>query len=415
MGSLEMHPALAQFRRPDVAGSPRCAGDLCREVPAIDAADSNAAAMEIFYSRRDMVSLAVVEGDRPIGLINRDILLSQMSKPFHRELYDKKSCIAFMDKEPLIVDAGMSIEALTVKTVEVGNKALSDGFIVTREGRFAGLASGFQLLGAMAEIQAEKNRQIMQSIEYASVIQQAMLRASRDALSSMLPDAALVWEPRDVVGGDFYHFASFPDGWFGAVADCTGHGVPGAFMTLLASASLSQALERLGPRDPAALVAAINRNVKGLLGQVHGTGASPQSNDGLDAAFFWFDAGQRQLYFSGARIALHVLRPDADQFESISGERMGVGYVDSLADYAWALHTVPLAPGSLLFVSTDGMIDQIGGPRKIAFGKRRALDFIVENRAQSLPAVCDVLRSALADWQGAQARRDDVTLFFARV
>ncbi|WP_105505530.1 SpoIIE family protein phosphatase [Paraburkholderia sp. BL21I4N1] len=371
--------------------------------------------MEIFYARRDMGSLAVVEGDRPIGLINRDIFLSQMSKPFHRELYDKKSCIAFMDKEPLIVDADMSIEALTFKTVEAGNKALSDGFIVTRQGRFVGLASGFQLLGAVAEVQAEKNRQIMQSIEYASVIQQAMLRASRDALSSMLADAALVWEPRDVVGGDFYHFASFPDGWFCAVADCTGHGVPGAFMTLLASASLSQALERIGPRDPAALLAAVNRNVKGLLGQEHGAGESPQSNDGLDAAFFWFDAQARQLHFSGARIALHVLRPDAEAFDSIAGERMGVGYVDSQADYAWALNTVELPPGSLLFVSTDGLIDQIGGPRKIAFGKRRALGLIVENRVQPLSVICAGLQRALAEWQGAQARRDDVTLFFARV
>nr|WKF60228.1 hypothetical protein HUO10_004749 [Paraburkholderia busanensis] len=410
-----MHPALAQFRRPGVAASPRCAGDLCQDVPAIDAADSNSLAMEIFYARRDMLSLAVLEGERPIGLINRDIFLSQMSKPFHRELYDKKSCIAFMDKEPLIVDADMSIEALTFKTVEVGNKALSDGFIVTRAGRFAGLASGFQLLGAVAEMQAEKNRQIMQSIEYASVIQQAMLRVSRDALSSMLADAALVWEPRDVVGGDFYHFATFSDGWFGAVADCTGHGVPGAFMTLLASASLSQALERLGPRDPAALLAAVNRNVKSLLGQVNGTGESPQSNDGLDAAFFWFDAAERQLHFSGARIALHVLRPNAERFDSIAGERMGVGYVDSLADYGWALNTIALEPGSLLFVSTDGLIDQIGGPRKIAFGKRRALDLIVERRTESLSVICDGLQHALADWQGAQVRRDDVTLFFARV
>jgi serine phosphatase RsbU (regulator of sigma subunit) len=410
-----MHPALAQFRRPGVTASPRCAGDLCQEVPTINAADSNSLAMEIFYARRDMGSLAVVEDERPIGLINRDIFLSQMSKPFHRELYDKKSCIAFMDKEPLIVDADMSIEALTFKTAEAGNKALSDGFIVTRENRFVGLASGSQLLGAVAEVQAEKNRQIMQSIEYASVIQQAMLRSSRDALSSTLPDAQLVWEPRDVVGGDFYHFASFPDGWFGAIADCTGHGVPGAFMTLLASALLSQALERIGPRDPAALLAAVNRNVKGLLGQVNGTGESPQSNDGLDAAFFWFDAAERQLHFSGARIALHVLQPDAEQFESIAGERMGVGYVDSLGDYAWALNTVTLVPGSLLFVSTDGLVDQIGGPRKIAFGKRRALELIIRNRDQPLSAVCDGLRHALADWQGTQARRDDVTLFFARV
>ncbi|WP_322044805.1 SpoIIE family protein phosphatase [Paraburkholderia sp. J67] len=410
-----MHPALAQFHRSGLSGGPRCAGDLCQTAPAIDASDSNSRVMEVFYSRRDLISVAVIEGDRPIGLINRDIFLSQMSKPFHRELYDKKSCIAFMDKEPLIVDADMSIEALTFKTVEVGEKALVDGFIVTRDGRFAGVGNGLQLLGAVAETQAEKNRQIMQSIEYASVIQQAMLRASRETLSTMLPDAALVWEPRDVVGGDFYHFASFADGWFGAVADCTGHGVPGAFMTLLASASLSQAIERLGPRDPSKLLAAVNRNVKGLLGQVKGAGDAPQSDDGLDAAFFWYDAARQQLLFAGARVALHVLRPDAEQFETIAGERVGVGYVDSQADYAWPLHAVALPEDSLLFVSTDGLTDQIGGARKIAFGKRRSLDLILAHRAQTPSAICAHLVEALGEWQGAQSRRDDVTLFFARV
>jgi serine phosphatase RsbU (regulator of sigma subunit) len=412
---MAMHPALAQFRRPGPSIGPRSAGDLAQDVPAIDANDSNSLVMEIFYSRRDMASLAVIEDNRPIGLINRDIFLSKMSKPFHRELYDKKSCIAFMDKEPLIVDADMSIEALTFKTVEVGEKALVDGFIVTRDGRFVGVGNGLQLLSIVAEMQAEKNRQIMQSIEYASVIQQAMLRASRETLTGMLADAALVWEPRDVVGGDFYHFTAFADGWFGAVADCTGHGVPGAFMTLLASASLSQALEQIGPRDPSALLAAVNRNVKGLLGQINGEGDAPQSNDGLDAAFFWFDASRQQLLFAGARVALHVLRPDATEFESIAAERMGVGYVDSLADYAWPLNTVEVPRGSLLFVSTDGLTDQIGGPRKIAFGKRRALELILDHREHAPAAICERLLNALAEWQGAQSRRDDVTLFFARV
>lgn len=410
-----MHPALGQFRRPGFSAGPRSAGDLVQEVPAIDATDSNSLVMEIFYSRPDMVSLAVVENDRPIGLINRDIFLSKMSKPFHRELYDKKSCIAFMDKAPLIVDADMSIEALTFKTVEVGEKALVDGFIVTREGRFAGVGNGLRLLGSVAEMQAAKNRQIMQSIEYASVIQQAMLRVSLDTLSTRLPDAALLWEPRDVVGGDFYHFAAFPDGWFGAVADCTGHGVPGAFMTLLASASLSQALEKIGPRDPSALLGAVNRNVKGLLGQINGNGDAPRSNDGLDAAFLWFDAERQQVSFAGARVALHVLRPDAGEFETIAGERMGVGYVDSLADYVWTLHTVEVPRGSLLFVTTDGLIDQIGGPRKIAFGKRRALELILGRREEAPSALCAGLLDALAQWQDTQSRRDDVTLFFARV
>ncbi|MEM5339685.1 SpoIIE family protein phosphatase [Paraburkholderia azotifigens] len=410
-----MHPAFSRLRHSSTQRDPRSAGDLCQEVPAVDAEDPNSRVMEIFSARSDMKSVAVLESGWPIGLINRDIFLSQMSKPFHRELYDKKSCIAFMDKEPLVVDADMSIEALTFRTVEVGEKALVDGFIVTREGRFAGLGSGLQLLGAVAGMQAEKNRQIMQSIEYASVIQQAMLRASRETLTARLPEAALVWEPRDVVGGDFYHFAAFPHGWFGATADCTGHGVPGAFMTLLASASLSQALEQIGPRDPAALLAAVNRNVKSLLGQVHSAAEVPQSNDGLDAAFFWFDARESQLHFAGARIALHILAPDSDQFETIAADRMGVGYVDSLADYTWQLRKIAVPNGSLLFICTDGLIDQIGGPRSISFGRRRALDLILENRTGSPAAICEKLRRALAEWQGVQARRDDLTLFCARI
>ncbi|WP_397451192.1 SpoIIE family protein phosphatase [Pseudomonas sp. NA-150] len=409
-----MNAPFSPFRRPQTPGDHRCAGDLCQDVPAIDVSGSNSQVMEMF-SQRDITSLAVLENERPIGLINRNIFLSQMSKPFHRELYDKKSCIAFMDKEPLIVDAGMSIEALTFKTVEVGEKALADGFIVTRDGCFAGLGNGLQLMAVVAALQEEKNRQIMQSIEYASVIQRAMLRASRETLASTLRDAALLWAPRDVVGGDFYHFVTQEDGWFGAVADCTGHGVPGAFMTLIASSSLSKALEQHGPRNPAALLAAVNRSVKGLLGQVNGVDDTPESNDGLDAAFFWFDTDRSELTFAGARIGLHILSPGADTFDTLGGQRMGVGYVDSDADYQWTQTTVPLPADSLLFITTDGLTDQIGGPRQIAFGKRRAHDVIIEHRDQPASAIAEQLKQALDTWQGTQNRRDDVTLFCARI
>jgi serine phosphatase RsbU (regulator of sigma subunit) len=408
-----MHPTFSGFRRSGERNL-RTAGDLCQSVPFVDADDSNSAVMALFSAHREMGSLAVVENARPIGLINRDIFLSQMSKPFHRELYDKKSCIAFMDKEPLIVDANESIESLTFKTVDAGEKALVDGFIVTREGRFAGVGSGLELVNAVAEMQAEKNRQIMQSIEYASVIQRAMLRASDETLASKLSDAAMVWEPRDVVGGDFYHFAAAQNGWFGAVADCTGHGVPGAFMTLLASASLSKALEQMGPRDPAALLSAVNRNVKGLLGQVNNAEGSTQSNDGLDTAFFRFDAAENVLHFAGAKIALHVLRPDAAEFETIAADRMGVGYVDSHEDHEWNLRMVEVPAGSLLFLCTDGLTDQIGGPRGISFGKRRALNEIYKHRNESPSTICERVRLALAEWQGAQSRRDDVTFFCVR-
>jgi serine phosphatase RsbU (regulator of sigma subunit) len=401
--------------RPTLPRDHRCAGDLCNEVPGIESDSTNHRVMEIFSAHRERACLAVLEGDRPIGLINRNIFLSQMSKPFHRELYDKKSCIAFMDKEPLIVDAGMSIEALTFKTVEYGEKALADGFIVTRNGHFAGLGNGLELMAVVAAMQAEKNRQMMQSIEYASVIQRAMLRASREALSSTLGDASLLWEPRDVVGGDFYHFCAYADGWFGAIADCTGHGVPGAFMTLIASSSLTQALTQWGPRNPASLLSAVNRSVKEQLGQVNGLDGTPESDDGLDASFFWFDNATQVLSFAGAHMALHVLHPGAQQLETIAGQRMGVGYVDSHFDYQWSVSRVQMQPASLMFIATDGLIDQIGGPKRIAFGKRKAFETIIAHRNQPSNEICEALQSALAVWQGEQARRDDLTLFCARI
>jgi serine phosphatase RsbU (regulator of sigma subunit) len=410
-----MQASFSQFRRFSDQGNMRTAGDLSQAAPFVEAEDPNALVMEIFSSRRDLGSLAVVENQRPIGLINRDIFLSQMSKPFHRELYDKKSCIAFMDKEPLIVDSKLSIEALTSRTVEAGEKVLVDGYIVTQDGLFFGVGSGLRLVSAVSELQAEKNRQIMQSIEYASVIQRAMLRGSDETLSAKLTDAVMVWEPRDVVGGDFYHFAAYPHGWFGAVADCTGHGVPGAFMTLLASASLSKALEQIGPHDPTQLLAAVNRNVKGLLGQANNGAEAAQSNDGLDTAFFWFDAAESVLYYAGAKIALHVLRPDADEFETIAADRMGVGYVDSSEDYQWNLRKIALPKGSVLFTYTDGLTDQVGGPRNISLGRRRVLDSVLEHRSKHPAAICEQVQHLLAQWQGVQSRRDDVTFFCIRI
>jgi serine phosphatase RsbU (regulator of sigma subunit) len=112
---------------------------------------------------------------------------------------------------------------------------------------------------------------------------------------------------------------------------------------------------------------------------------------------------------------LHILTPEADHFETIAGDRMGVGYVDSLADYEWKLRKISVPSGSLLFICTDGLIDQIGGPKNIAFGRRRALDLILSNRTEAPSAICEKLRQALADWQGAQLRRDDLTLFCARI
>jgi serine phosphatase RsbU (regulator of sigma subunit) len=396
-----------RFRQP-------CAADLCTAVPCMTTEETNEKVMEVFNRHRELVSLPVLEAGQPIGLINRNIFLSQMSKPFRVELYGRKSCIAFMDKDPLVVDATLDLEALTFKTVEYGEKALSDGFIITRDGEFAGVGNGLQLMRAVADLQASRNRQVMHSIEYASVIQRSTLRSSLDALARACPEAHLVWEPRDVVGGDFYQFSTAQGGWFATVADCTGHGVPGAFMTLIASSSLTQAIEQHGARDPARLLGSVNRSIKQMLGQMDGHDETPGSDDGMDAACFWFEPAQGRLVFAGARLSLFVLRPGADAVDVVEGQRKGVGYMDSEFDFSWHNQELLLPAGTLVFVSTDGLIDQVGGPRAIALGKRRVRELLLEQRERSAAQVNQAVLDALQAWQGEHHRRDDLTFFCFR-
>ncbi|MDY0743911.1 SpoIIE family protein phosphatase [Paucibacter sp. R3-3] len=399
-------PPRARFAQP-------VAGDLAAACVAATPEHTNAQVYEILGRHRDMVSLPVVEDGRPIGLINRSLFLSQISKPFYKELFEKKSCIAFMDKEPLIVDAATTIEQLALLTVESGEKALADGFLVVEDGKLKGLGYGLELMRVIAEQQAERNRHIMQSIEYASVLQRSMLSVSADALSNRLGDACLVWEPRDTVGGDFYQFVDFPDGWFAAVADCTGHGVPGAFLTLIAFSALKQALDKLGPQDPAALMVEVSLAIKSALAQQDGV--TTASNDGLDAAFLWFDATTQTLSYAGARTPLLLLEPGQAGVEIVDADRLGMGYADTPSDARWTSKKIALKPGSLLMTCTDGLIDQIGGPKSIAFGKRRLRDALVRHRELPMPRLGAALMAELADYQGGQFRRDDLTLFGFRL
>jgi serine phosphatase RsbU (regulator of sigma subunit) len=392
-----------------------CAADLCSNTPVVSAADTNATVRTLFDKNRELISLPVVDVNKPVGLINRHTFLSEMAKPYRRELHDRKSCVVFMDPAPLIVDATTTLERTAILIVETQQKALSDGFLIVRDGEFLGFGSGLDLMRKVADLQAEKNRQIMQSITYASVIQLAMLRNSLETLSAELNDAGLVWEPRDTVGGDFYHCEKFDDGLFIAIADCTGHGVPGAFMTLISSSWLKQELDQHGPRDPARLMSELNRQIKLSLGQTQTHDTPGQSDDGLDALFAWFDRKQMQLTFAGARIPLHIIAPGQDVARTLDTDRVGIGYVGTPMDHRWSNQTLALEQGTVLCTTSDGFTDQIGGPKHIAFGKRRLRSSMSSNRGLPMDKFAQALMADHRGHQARQRRRDDLTLLCLRV
>ena len=387
------------------------AQDLCINTPCVTPLTDNASVLRLFGQHKDMVSLPVVDNECPIGLINRSLFLSKMAKPYYSELYGKKSCISFMDASALIVDASTSIHALAAQAVAYGDKALAEGFIITRNGHYLGLGMGLDLMRLVSDMHARQYQQTMQSIEYASVIQRAMLGTSRQSLAEMLTDYGLVWQPRDHVGGDCYHFVSHDGGWLAAVVDCTGHGVPGAFMTLIFASAFERALALLGPRDPARLLQEINRRIKDALGQIDGGKTTPKSNDGCDAILLAADSAAGKLTWASARMPIFHGAASGEAITRLEGERMGVGYTDTPYDYTWRNQELALSGADMFAICTDGLIDQIGGERHIAWGKRSLQDFLHCNRAQPMQVLAEILLQEHAAYQGKQARRDDLTFF----
>ena len=405
------------------------ARSLMREAPTVTTQQLNNDVMEILTANHDIIGLPVVEDGLPVGLINRNIFMAEMAKPFRRELFARKSCIAFMDKQPLIVDENMGIQELSFKVVGAGGKTLNDGFIISGEdGKYLGIGTGEDLVRVVSYLQAEKNRLVMESINYASVIQKSFLRASREDMAASLIDYFMHWEPRDKVGGDYYFCKKFNDGFFMALIDCTGHGVPGAFMTLIMASFLDHILLEDNRHDPASVLAIMNRKVKTSLGQIGEHNIVPidgskfnkltdkeQSDDGMDTAFCWVSITAGKMIYAGAKTPLFMFEPDNAEITLIDGDKKGVGYVDTPMDYAWTNREIPLNKGTCIYLTTDGIIDQIGGSKDIAFGKKRFARLLLDISSKPMPQQEDIIMQAFYQYQGKQRRRDDVSLLGFRI
>ena len=400
------------------------ASSLLRTCPTVSPQQTNIDVAKLLNEQSNLVSIAVIEGNKPIGLINRNFFMEGMAKPFRHDLFDRKSCIAFMDKDPLIVDQTMSIQTLSFKVLDSGRKTLNDGFIITDEnGDYLGLGTGEDLVKVVSYLQAEKNRLVTESINYASIIQKSFLRLSKNDMSAVLSDYFMHWEPRDKVGGDYYFCKKFDDGFFFALIDCTGHGVPGAFMTFIMSAFLGGVLlKAINRLDPAAALAMMNKQVKMTLGQISESGLDDldfdkfsqvkkgQSDDGMDTAFCWFNTQDNTLIYAGAKTPLFYIDNTSPEVHTLEPDRKGVGYIDTPIDYQWTNHQLALTKGMCFYLTTDGIVDQIGGLKKIAFGKKRFATLLQEHYLKPMPEQEAIIMQAYYDYQGNQRRRDDVSL-----
>ncbi len=394
-------------------------GQLAIAGPPLSPRHTCVEALEYFSGNPSYDMLPIVSDDRPVGLITRHVLLERFSRPFQHELFGNKSCSLFMDKQPLLVDEDDSIAAVGAVVASDSRRALQDGVIVTSKGKYSGTCSGPTIMQVLADMQVARSRQVLEGVRYASRIQRAFLHTSNEHLAEHLPQHQVFWEPRDMVGGDYYFCRGDQDRVFVAVLDCTGHGVPGALMTMIMSASLEASIAEVDSWDPGALLANINRRARAALGQrqrAHGGDHdNERSDDGMDASLVLIDRRKRRLQFAGARLPVFVSYAGHDSWVCLPAGRPGVGYADTPDDTEWPISESPLEKGMRVALATDGLFDQIGEARAIAYGKARFAQSLGAATGVGLQDNFQETLSRYRQWQGSQARRDDATLLMFEV
>ncbi|TAJ82025.1 MAG: hypothetical protein EPO42_01790 [Gallionellaceae bacterium] len=251
----------------------------------------------------------------------------------------------------------------------------------------------------------QKNKQIEESINYAKIIQSAVL-PSVDVINDLFDSHFIIWEPKDIVSGDIYAVERVSGGFVVCVVDCTGHGVPGAFMTMITMSSIKQILSDPDCPGPAEMLKRLNRQIRLSLYH-HSDESESQVDDGLEIGVCWFDLSKSEMIFSAARFPLLIAQGGAVTL--LEGDRQKLGYKASNVDYDFKEQVIRLEAGQRFYMYSDGFVDQVGASR-FPFGKKRLHNLINENQHLDFTAQQAIYRTALLQHQSGQKRRDDVTM-----
>jgi len=228
----------------------------------------------------------------------------------------------------------------------------------------------------------------------------------RSALDGTGLEVAVLWEPLHLVGGDYFWLEEIDGLGILLVADCTGHGVPGAFLTLIVATALDRILHERRLRDPVEILRVLDDMVRVQLRQ---DGRGAESDDGLDCGVCIWDREKAELRFAGAGLALTSI---ADGTATrIRGAKRGLGYPLRPGDgFAVTETVVSVSPGTTFYLMTDGITDQMGGPRRQLLGHRGVADILGAHQDMPLAGQMTALEQALTRYRDGEARRDDMAL-----
>jgi len=273
------------------------------------------------------------------------------------------------------------------------------------------------------DIAYKHRKEILDSISYAQKIQQAVL-PSEQMVEDILLEHFILYRPRDIVSGDFYWMKKLNNYVAVVAADCTGHGVPGAFMSMLGSSFLNEIVTRRSLDSAAQILNRLRAKVKKSL---HQEGKEGEQKDGMDIALLIIDNETHELQYAGAYNPLYIIRPktginilddniDYDsRFELIhlKADRQPIGI--HLAEKEFTNHKFQLESGDSLYSFSDGYVDQFGGETGEKFKTRRFKELLMSVQGKSMIEQKQVLEQAFVKWKRDLAQIDDVLVMGIKV
>jgi serine phosphatase RsbU (regulator of sigma subunit) len=265
-----------------------------------------------------------------------------------------------------------------------------------------------RIIQQQAKTLSEKNEEILDSIRYAERIQRAIL-PSAEKWQRLLPESFLFYKPRDIVAGDFYWLEETEQYIFLGVADATGHGVPGAFVSIVCANALHKAVLEEGLESPAEILWRVREVVVSQLTQ-----AGEKVKDGMDIALIRFAKEDRsRAVFAGANRPLWIV--SAEGLLEVAGTRQPIGHVEEPKPFEEVELMLGSRAPAMVYAFTDGIVDQMGGPKGRKLLPKGLREWLLSLWSQPVAEQAESLTALFETWRGERPQMDDVTIVGVRV
>ncbi len=272
----------------------------------------------------------------------------------------------------------------------------------------------------------ERTREITDSIDYAQRIQDAVL-PGKEYLDQIMPEYFVFYKPKDVVSGDFYWIKEVNSSLIVIAADCTGHGVPGAFMSMLGITLLDEQLGKTRLEPPGKILDNLRSKVKEMLAQ---NGQVEEQKDGMDMAMAIIDKEKKELQFAGAHNPLYLIRnsshtkgtetgleasltSNGSQLFELKGDRQPIGVY--WEETKFTTHRIQLMDHDTLYVFTDGFIDQFGGEHRKKFKSKRFKELLLSFQQEPMDKQKQLLDETIENWRKDIEQIDDICIIGIRL